>query len=112
MYHLFLTVQNRDSTIRLSSYLLTIFILFWSATLFAAGTQYDLRVDGLACPFCSCGIEKKLINTEGVESVTFDLEKGSVIVKIKEGVALTKSMLKQLINDAGFTLRSVSEQPL
>lgn len=94
------------------SMLLTVISLFWSATLFAAGTQYNLRVDGLACPFCSYGIEKKLINTEGVESVMFDLENGLVIVKVKEGVTLTESMLKQLINDAGFTLRSVSEQPL
>lgn len=94
------------------SILFSIFTLFWSATLFAAGTQYNLRVDGLACPFCSYGIEKKLINTEGVGSVTFDLEKGLVIVKTKEGVTLTESMLKQLIDDAGFTLRSMSEQPL
>ena len=92
--------------------LLTVVSLCWSAALFAAGTQYNLRVDGLACPFCSYGIEKKLINTEGVESVTFDLENGLVIVKVKEGVTLTESMLKQLIYDTGFTLRSVSEQPL
>ena len=94
------------------SKLLAVISLFWSATLFAAGTQYNLRVDGLACPFCAYGIEKKLINSEGVESVTFDIENGLVIVKAEEGVTLTESMLKQLINDAGFTLRSVSEQPL
>ncbi len=83
----------------------------WSATLFAAGTQYNLRVDGLACPFCAYGIEKKLIRTEGVESVTFDLEKGLVIVKVEAGVILTEARLKQLVDDAGFTLRSLSEQP-
>jgi len=92
--------------------LLTVVSLFWSATLFAAGTQYNLRVDGLACPFCAYGIEKKLIKTEGVESVSFDLEKGLVIVKVKEGVTLTEVQLKQLVDDAGFTLRSMSEQAL
>jgi len=86
--------------------------LFWSAVLFAAGTQYNLRVDGLACPFCAYGIEKKLIKTEGVESVAFDLAKGLVKVYAKEGVTLTEAQLKQLIDDAGFTLRSMSEQPL
>jgi mercuric ion binding protein len=92
--------------------LLTVTILLWSTTLFAVGTQYSLRVDGLACPFCAYGIEKKLIRTEGVESVTFDLEKGVVIVKVSEGVTLTEAQLKQLVDDAGFTLRSMSELPL
>jgi len=94
------------------SSLLVLISLFWSATLFAAGTQYNLRVDGLSCPFCAYGIEKKLIRTEGVESVTFDLEKGLVIVKVEEDVTLNEVQLKQLVDDAGFTLRSMSEQPL
>lgn len=92
--------------------LLMIITLFWNATLFAVGTQYNLRVDGLSCPFCAYGIEKKLIRTEGVESVTFDLEKGLVIVKVEEGVILTEGQLKLLVDDAGFTLRSMTEQPL
>ncbi len=92
--------------------LTSVIILFCSAPLFAASTQYNLRVDGLACPFCAYGIEKKLIKTAGVEAVTFDLEKGLVKVKAKEGVILTEAQLQQLINDAGFTLRSMTEQPL
>jgi len=93
------------------SILLAAVTLLWSLTLFAAGTQYNLRVDGLSCPFCAYGIEKKLIRTEGVESVAFDLEKGVVMVKVGEGVTLTESQLKKLVDDAGFTLRSMSEQP-
>ncbi len=92
--------------------LLMIMTLLWSAPLLAAGTQYKLRVDGLSCPFCAYGIEKMLIRTEGVESVTVDLEKGLLIVKVEEGVTLTEARLKQLVHDAGFTLRSMSEQPL
>lgn len=94
------------------SILLTVTTLLWSAALFAAGTQYNLRVDGLSCPFCAYGIEKKLIRTEGVESVVFDLEKGMLKVKVAEGVILTEAQLKQLVDDAGFTLRSMNEQPL
>ena len=94
------------------SIFLAAIILFCSTTLFAAGTQYSLRVDGLSCPFCAYGIEKKLIHTEGVESVTVDLEKGLVIVNVQEGVVLTEAQLKQLVEDAGFTPRSMSEQLL
>ena len=87
----------------------TFTILFWSTTPFAASPQYNLRVDGIACPFCAYGIEKKLLQTKGVASVTFDLEKGLVVVKVKEGVILSEAQLEQLVSDAGFTLRSMNE---
>ena len=90
-------------------FLLTAIGLLLSTTLAAAETQYNLRVDGLACPFCAYGVEKKLIRTDGVTSVAFDFEKGLVLVKVKAGVTLTEAQLKSLIDDAGFTLRSMSE---
>ena len=42
--------------------LMTVMVLSlgWGAAAFADGTRYELRVDGLACPFCAYGIEKKL----------------------------------------------------
>jgi len=94
------------------SILLMAIALIWSTTLFAAGTQYSLRVDGLACPFCAYGIEKKFKKTSGVDSVDFDLEKGLVIVKVGEGIKLSEAQLSQLISDAGFTIRSMTETPL
>lgn len=87
-------------------------ILLWNSAALAAGTQYELRVDGLSCPFCSYGIEKKLKKTNGVGSVDIDLERGVVVVKVREGMELTESQLKQIVKDAGFTLRSITEKPL
>ncbi len=49
------------------SVLLLLITALWSAILFAAGTQYNLRVDGLACPFCAYGIEKKLLRAYSAE---------------------------------------------
>lgn len=92
--------------------LLTGIMLLWSSMALAAGTQYDLRVDGLSCPFCAYGIEKKLRKTKGVDSVEIDLEQGVVVVKAGEGVKLTEGQFKQLVKDAGFTLRSMTEKPL
>ncbi len=89
--------------------LLASMLWIWSATAFAVGIQYNLRVDGLSCPFCAYGIEKKLTRSEGVESVIIDLEKGLVIVKVKEGITFTEAHFKKLVDDAGFTLKSVTE---
>ncbi len=86
--------------------------VLWNAAAFAAGTLYELRVDGLACPYCAYGIEKKLKKTKGVEKIDIDLNKGVVRVKVAEGVRLTESQMAKLINDTGFTLRGMTEKPL
>lgn len=86
--------------------------LTWSATVFAAGTQYQMRVDGLACPYCAYGIEKKLNKVDGVEKIDVDLDKGLVIVNVADGIKLSEEQMTQLFKDAGFTYRSMTEQAL
>jgi len=90
--------------------LFTALTLLWSSLAFAAGNQYDLRVDGLACPFCAYGIEKKFIKTDGVEKVEIDLKNGLVVVKTIEGKTFEEAQLKQIIKDAGFTMKSMTEK--
>ncbi len=71
---------------------------------FAAQTQYQLRVDGLACPFCAYGIEKELKRTDGVESLEIDINAGTVTVTMAEGAAMTEAQASRIVEDAGFTL--------
>jgi len=78
----------------------------------AAGTQYEMRVDGLACPFCAYGIEKKLKAIEGTSNISVDLNKGLVKVEITEGKSLTEDRMKKLFNDSGFTYRSMKKKSL
>ncbi len=87
-------------------------LLLWSLAVLAAGTQYTMRVDGLACPYCAYGIEKKLKQIEGVEKIDVDLENGLVTVNVEKGVELTEAQMKQLFKDAGFTYRSMEEKAL
>jgi len=86
--------------------------LAWSAAAFADGTRYELRVDGLACPFCAYGIEKKLNAIDGVDEVDIDLNSGLVTVDVTEGTSLNDLQMTELFNDAGFTYRSMTETPL
>jgi len=79
---------------------------------FAAGTQYDIRVDGLACPFCAYGIEKKFSKTEGVNSVDIDIGKGLVIVKTVADKTFSEDELRTIIHDAGFTMKSFTHDTL
>jgi mercuric ion binding protein len=86
--------------------------LLWSLAAHAAGTQYVMRVDGLACPYCAYGIEKKLKSIEAVEQIDVDLNNGLVTVNAREGTTLTEPQIKQLFKDAGFTYRSMTHNPL
>lgn len=87
--------------------------LLWTTGSWAAASmQYMMRVDGLACPYCAYGIEKKLNQIKGVEHVDVDLKKGIVIVDVAEGVKLQPEQMKKLFKDAGFTYRSMERKPL
>ena len=92
--------------------LLISFILLCNSPAFAVGKQYDLRVDGLACPFCAYGIEKRFSKTEGVVSVEIDLKNGLVIVKTSDEKSFTEDQLRNIVKDAGFTMKSMSEKSL
>lgn len=70
-----------------------------------ADQVYKLRVDGLACPFCAYGIEKKLKATKGVKRLKIFINKGVVVVTLKDGATFTKRQAQKLIKDAGFALR-------
>lgn len=77
-----------------------------------ADTTYSMRVDGLACPYCAYGIEKKLKQIEGVdaESIDVDLKAGVVRVTTADEVELTEERMKRLFNDAGFTYRGMERK--
>ncbi len=83
----------------------TLLLAALSTAALAGNAVYSIRVDGLACPYCAYGIEKKLNAIEGVRFRDMDLEKGIVTVETHD-VTLSDEQLKQLFQDAGFTYRS------
>ncbi|RFC35492.1 MAG: mercuric ion binding protein [Candidatus Nitrotoga sp. LAW] len=73
----------------------------------AAPVTYQLRVDGLSCPFCAYGIEKKLGALAGVGRVETHIKDGVVIVIMKEGFTLDEATAKKTVKEAGFSLRKL-----
>jgi len=90
---------------------LLVVVLLASAPALADNTQYRMRVDGLACPYCAYGIEKNLKKIDGVEKMEVDLNNGLVIVNVAEGVTLTDEQMSKLFTDSGFTFRSMLTVP-
>lgn len=64
-------------------------------------------VDGMACPFCAYGIEKKLNTLDAVRKMEVQLEKGRVLLAFKEGQSVTKDEIQKAVANAGFTARTI-----
>lgn len=80
-----------------------------TAAALAAGPSYRLAVDGLACPFCAYGIEKKLGAIAGVERLEINIEDGNVLVTMEDGTTLDKATTHQAVKAAGFSLRTFEQ---
>ena len=91
---------------------LALLLAVWAGTAALAATQsYRLKVDGLACPFCAYGIEKKLGALDGVDRLETNIADGTVVVTMKDGAVLDEATAKQAVKDAGFTLNGFEQMP-
>lgn len=86
---------------------LTLTIALMATGVLAAPPTYRLYVDGLSCPFCAYGIEKKLNAVEGVESFETNIKDGTVTVTMKNGAPLNEAAAKLAVKAAGFSLRKL-----
>ncbi len=89
-----------------------LFIVFLGVT--AAGAQevksvYKVYVDGLSCPFCTYGIEKRFSKVEGVEKIDVDLKSGTTIITMAVGTTLDETTARKTVEAAGFTLRDFEQ---
>lgn len=72
----------------------------------AGDQQYDMRVDGLTCPFCVATSTRALKKIDGVSEVAIDLEEGLISVCAATGTDLNEARMKKLFRKKGFTYRS------
>jgi len=83
--------------------------MFASGGVMAADVQYDLKVDGITCPFCVATSAKALKKIDGVKQVSANLETGVISVCADESVEFTDAQLKKLFLDKGFTYKSMTK---
>jgi len=101
-------VMNRTSIL----FLLIIGLMMVTLAPTASGTEnlgdISIRVDGLTCPFCAYGLEKKLKRLEGAEKIHIDIEKGIAYIQVREGKDIKEKNLKKAVEDAGFTAKEIT----
>ena len=95
----------------LRSLLVALGTLVFASAAFADVVQYDIRVDGITCPFCLATSEKELKKIDGITMIEADLETGVISVCADESVSLTDAQLRKLFLDKGFTFRGFKKLP-
>lgn len=65
--------------------------------------RVTVAVDGMSCPFCAFGVEKKLKGVEGAGSVKVNLKAGSATLSVREGASINVGQVPDAIKAAGFT---------
>jgi len=74
------------------------------------GTTVKVRVDGLACPFCAYGLEKKLKRVEGVTGLEIQLNEGLAVLYFGEDARIDEDLLAEKVREAGFTPRGITAE--
>lgn len=76
--------------------------------MFSANAQEEMdkfmvQVDGLGCPFCAYGLEKKFKEFKGIKAVEIDIETGDFSFNYPSEKALTLEDVENQVEKAGYT---------
>ncbi len=65
--------------------------------------QITVQVDGLGCPFCAYGLEKKFKEFKGIKDVKIEMETGIFTFSYPTEKAITLDMIEKQVDKAGYT---------
>jgi len=67
----------------------------------------QLQVDGLSCPFCALGLDKRLKQRAGLEGIQVHLKQGVTEAALPHGQGLDVGKVQRAVREAGLTLRGI-----
>lgn len=65
--------------------------------------KFEIQVDGLGCPFCAYGLEKKFKEFKGIKEVKIDIETGNFSFVYPNEKALSLKAVESQVEKAGYT---------
>lgn len=72
-----------------------------------AGVDVLLHVDGMSCPFCAYGLEKRLRGIPAIDELVIRVSDGLVQIRLVDGGTLSDEELDEAVKRAGFSLREI-----
>jgi len=67
----------------------------------------QLQVDGLSCPFCALGLDKRLKQRAGLDGIQVHLKQGVTEATLPHSQGLDVGKVQRAVQEAGFTLRGI-----
>ncbi len=95
----------------MKTFLSAFFLAFCLAFSLSAGAQTDaftLRVEGLGCPFCAYGLEKKFKDVKGIDALKIDIQTGRMTFRVPSSTALTLAQADARVSKAGYTAKGIA----
>jgi copper chaperone CopZ len=70
-------------------------------------TYIKIWVDGMACPFCAYGLEKKIKKIENSNDFFVEINEGYISFSVNSDKIPSEEELKIIVKEAGFTARKI-----
>lgn len=87
--------------------IIIVFIIVLTGTASISAQQsldkFEVQVDGLGCPFCAYGLEKKFKEFKGIREVKIDIETGQFSFAYPTDKALGLKAVEDQVKKAGYT---------
>lgn len=90
---------------RIVLFSLTLLTLLFSSRVL--GSDIELKVRGVSCPFCVYGIEKRLKKVEGIKTIQTNYKQSTIHLTRREDVRLSLENLEKAVQDAGFSVDAI-----
>lgn len=74
--------------------------------------RITVTVNGLSCPFCAYGLEKRFKKVEGLDSLHIEFQTGQVALYVRDGSKVSDARIRQLVKDGGFEATKIERAPL
>jgi len=65
--------------------------------------KFTVDVDGLGCPFCAYGLEKKIKKLKGIKKVKIDMEEAQMTFNYPSDKKLSIAAVEAQVDEAGYT---------
>lgn len=90
---------------KIKAIILVIAVVMVSAFAKAQNTMdtFEVQVDGLGCPFCAYGLEKKFKEFKGIKKVAINIETGDFSFQYPTEKTLTMAAVVKQVEKAGYT---------
>ncbi len=70
--------------------------------------QFTVQVEGLGCPFCAFGLEKRFKELKGIKKISIEMKTGTLTFDYPTAKKLTIVQVEEQVAKAGYTSAGVS----